>query len=343
MCACGFRISARCARRTSPNCSCRWFCRPIPARPATLAQCLRTGVTAAQYGNGGTTNLILQCPAGQCAVQQGGNPFVRPESSDTYSAGLVFAPRFLEGFSASIDFYDIRQKNVINTIPATTTFNNCLLNGDPTYCARINRTAQGYLFGDTIIGGGYVVTPLENLSTTKTSGGDLQASYSRPIGWGSVSASMYGSYLQRAKIKSDAASPEYNCAGLFGPTCQSVQPRWRHSLRLSWETPAKVTASLQWRYIGEAKPELNSSQPVIGVPGYGDEINGKLKAVNYFDLTAGWEMTEKVSLRAGVNNVLDKTPQIISAADISGVGGPNAYPSYDLLGRTIFLGLTANF
>jgi outer membrane receptor protein involved in Fe transport len=310
---------------------------------ATLAQCLRTGVTAAQYGDGGATNTIIPCPAGQCSVQQGGNPLVRPEKSDTYSIGLLFTPQFLEGFNASIDYYDIRQKEVISSIPATTTFNNCLLLGDPLYCSRVVRTPQGYLFGDTVAGRGYVITPLENLSTTKTSGVDIQASYSRPVGSGSVSAAMYGSYLERAKLRTDAASPEYNCAGLSGPTCQSVQPRWRHSVRLTWDTPVKVSASLQWRYIGQAKLELNSSQPVIGVPNYGDEINATLKEVNYFDLTGAWDMTEKVSWRAGVNNVFDKSPQIISGGDISGVGGPNAYPSYDLLGRTIFVGLTANF
>lgn len=313
-----------------------------PAPTATFAQCARTGVTAAQWGNGTTTNLVLECPAGQCSVQQGGNPLVRPEFSDTYSAGLVLSPRFIAGLTGSIDWWSIRQKEVINTIPATTTFNNCLLTGDPIFCSRITRTPQGYLFGDTIQGGGFVNTPLENLASTKTAGVDVQVNYTRDISWGALTASMYGSYLERAKTITNPGAPEYDCAGLFGPTCISIQPRWRHTLRVGMDLPANFMASVQWRYIGESKLDANSDEPVLGV-GLGDNINGKLKAINYIDLSGTWEMSEKFAFRAGVNNVFDKGPQVISGGDISGVGGPNAYPTYDLLGRTFFMGVTATF
>ena len=43
-----------------------------------------------------------------------------------------------------------------------------------------------------------------------------------------------------------------------------------------------------------------------------------------------------------MNNVFDKDPQIINSA-IVGTGLPNAYPTYDFLGRQMFVGFTANF
>ena len=58
---------------------------------ATLAQCMNTGVTAAEYGNGGSTNNIIQCPAGQCALAEGtlpGTRTLKPEIADTYSVGF---------------------------------------------------------------------------------------------------------------------------------------------------------------------------------------------------------------------------------------------------------------
>src|SRR5581483_3254407 len=60
-------------------------CAPTPTGPATatLQQCMNTGVTAAQYGNGGSTNHIIQCPSGQCAVLNGGNPKLTPERANT--------------------------------------------------------------------------------------------------------------------------------------------------------------------------------------------------------------------------------------------------------------------
>jgi iron complex outermembrane recepter protein len=42
------------------------------------------------------------------------------------------------------------------------------------------------------------------------------------------------------------------------------------------------------------------------------------------------------------NNVLDKGPPIVDFF-ISGTGGPNSYPTYDLLGRELFAAFTAKF
>ncbi|MGC4441667.1 hypothetical protein ABXW85_22680, partial [Streptococcus suis] len=57
------------------------------AKPtASLAACANTGVTAAQYG------LIPDCSSSFCNSQVGGNTALKPEDSDTYTAGLVFTP-----------------------------------------------------------------------------------------------------------------------------------------------------------------------------------------------------------------------------------------------------------
>ncbi len=69
-------------------------CAPTPAGPATATfqQCARTGVTAQQYGNGGSTNLIPQCPSGQCATLNVGNPNLRAERANTFSVGFTLRP-----------------------------------------------------------------------------------------------------------------------------------------------------------------------------------------------------------------------------------------------------------
>ncbi len=46
-------------------------------------------------------------------VQQGGNVDLRPETTDAYTAGLVVTPRFLPGFTATIDLYQLFTRNVI--------------------------------------------------------------------------------------------------------------------------------------------------------------------------------------------------------------------------------------
>jgi iron complex outermembrane recepter protein len=321
-------------------------CAPNPdtgVADATLAQCMNTGVTAAQYGDGGATNTLLACPAGQCSVQQGGNPNLSPESADTFSVGLTFTPSFLPGFTASIDYYRIKVEDVVGVVPITTAFNRCLIDGDPTYCSRIQRTPQGYLFGDSIAGGGWVLTPLENLAVLDNTGVDVQAAYSRSLGdMGDLSLNFAGAYVQNAKVQTEAIAPTYDCAGLFGPTCAAITPNWRHTMRVTWDTPWAVRLSANWRHIGEAKLDANSDEPVIGV-GLGDEINGTLDAADYLDFAGSWDVTETTVLRFSVNNVLDESPQVISGGDTSGVGGPNTYPTYDLLGRVFSIGFTQNF
>jgi outer membrane receptor protein involved in Fe transport len=62
----------------------------------------------------------------------------------------------------------------------------------------------------------------------------------------------------------------------------------------------------------------------------------------YLDLSANWNVNEKLAVRAGINNIFDRDPPLIDNA-IAGTGTPNTYPTYDLLGRHMFVGLTARF
>ncbi len=54
--------------------------------------------------------LTLQPPNG---VWQGGNPALLPEKTDTWSAGLVWTPKWLPGFTVTADWYQIYTKDVI--------------------------------------------------------------------------------------------------------------------------------------------------------------------------------------------------------------------------------------
>ncbi len=45
----------------------------------------------------------------------GGNINLDPETAKTWTLGVVFVPEFLPRFSMSIDYYNIRIKDVIGT------------------------------------------------------------------------------------------------------------------------------------------------------------------------------------------------------------------------------------
>ena len=64
--------------------------------------------------------------------------------------------------------------------------------------------------------------------------------------------------------------------------------------------------------------------------------------MDYLDLSAIWEINDKFTLRGGATNVLDKDPPMVGT-EISGTGSANTYPTFDTLGRQIFLSATARF
>jgi outer membrane receptor protein involved in Fe transport len=49
-----------------------------------------------------------------------------------------------------------------------------------------------------------------------------------------------------------------------------------------------------------------------------------------------------VQIRGGVNNLLDKDPPVVTS-EITAGGAANTYETYDLLGRQVYLAVTAKF
>ena len=65
-----------------------------------------------------------------------------------------------------------------------------------------------------------------------------------------------------------------------------------------------------------------------------------LKSMDYFDLAAIWDMTDSLTLRLGVNNVLDEDPPLWTYGG-AGIANGNTYPGhYDALGRYWFTGIS---
>lgn len=73
-----------------------------------------------------------------------------------------------------------------------------------------------------------------------------------------------------------------------------------------------------------------------------DDLNENeidLKAISYIDLSAIWDVNERIQVRAGINNLFDEAPPIAgNGAGPSIAGNGNTFPGmYDALGRYWFL------
>jgi len=320
---------------------------------ASLEQCLHSGVTAAQYGNGigpayGGTSTLSQCAQG-CGVVAGGNPALRPETANTWSLGVSLTPAAIPGLSGSVDYFHIRLTGMIGTVPESVTLQQCLVTGDPVLCSQIIRTPNGDLSGATVAGGGYILSNSVNTGAALVSGADVQLNYrlALPDGWGAIAASLTGSWLQHNSATPYRSAPSFDCAGLFGATCLegSVNPTWRHNLRVTWDTPYKVRLSAQWRFIGRTGFDNNSPQPLLQYQeeGFLDPALTHIPNYSYFDLAAVWTATQHAEVRIGISNLLDKDPPFVPL-EVSGRGGGlNTFPIYDTLGREIFMAVRATF
>jgi outer membrane receptor protein involved in Fe transport len=312
---------------------------------ATLEQCEHTGVTAAQYGNGGTTNTISQCSANQCGQVIGGSPHLQPEIARTWSIGASFTPQALPGFYGTLDYYHIAITGEITQIPANYLFDQCLNTGNAFDCSQVVRTPAGALHGATVAGGGYIYQTDVNAGAALVSGIDLGLAYRYPLppGWGSLLASMNGAWLQHEIFTPYPGAVSYDCAGLFGTTCNNgVHPKWRHMLAVNWDTPWRFMLSAHWRYIGSTSFDNNSSNPSLAGAELGkyDPTYGHIASYSYLDLTATVHVVKGVDIRIGVNNVFDKDPPLLPA-EITNETQNNTYPTYDTLGRQLFVAFTA--
>lgn len=306
---------------------------------ATQAQCARTGLTAAQYGGPIPSNA-----AGQYNGQFSGNVNLKPEQSDTYSFGLVLTPRALPAFSATLDYFDIKVKNVISSYGADYTLNQCLNTGNPTFCSLVHRApGSGSLWTSP---SGYITDVTLNLGSLATRGVDLNTNYHIDMGkGGKLAFNLVGTYTQSLVTEPVPGFGSYDCAGLFGNTCGTPTPKWRHKLRTSWSTPWQgFDVSAQWRHINEVKNDGFSSNPLLNKAAV-NATDAKLGSRDYLDLNASYAVYKGISMRVGINNLFDKDPPLIAGSDFgSAFVNGNTYPQvYDTLGRYVFLNITADF
>jgi len=318
-----------------------------PTPVGTAAQCALAGVTD-KYGS------IATNPAGQYNGFIGGNPNLQPEKADTYSAGIVFTPHWVENLNLAVDYYNIKVANVIGPVGGDTIVLDCIFTGNPGYCGAIHRDANGSLFKTNA---GFVTDPNVNQGKLLTRGIDIKADYRVPLpALGSVSFNLEGTKLVDITTQPLSTFPvSYNCEGVFGTTCGAPQPAWRHVFSTTWHTPwSALDLTARWRYIGSASSQQTTSNLLL--TGNPLPLTSHIPAYNYIDLTGRIRVYKSVMLQVGVNNLADKDPPIIPTNG-GGYGNDcptitprgsscngNTFPgTYDALGRFFFAHASVQF
>ena len=288
-----------------------------PTPVSSFEQCANTGVTAAQYGN----IVEDQSNFGNTNTRFGGNPDLDPEESDTVSFGFIFNPEFLPGLSLSADYFDIEVSGAIADATPQFIFDQCLETGAAEFCDAVNRDPATALLW---LGEGFISAPKTNIGFIKTSGVDIVGSYGFGIGnYGDLDFNLVSTYVDTWDFQELPGAPIESCVGIYiSLLCDGARPEWASNLRTTWITPWDASVSLLWRYVSDLKD--------------GSGFGNHASSMSYLDLSGVWDITDYISVRIGINNLLDEDPPITS------FGSGNTIPeAYDALGRYFFTGFTA--
>jgi len=318
--------------------------------------CIASGLPA---GQGTPAN-----PAGQYNGLLGGNPNLSPEKASTITAGVVLQPRFLPRFALTIDYWNIDLKHAIQGYGADAIITACINQTTASFvspaCALVHRSPAGSIW---LTPDGFVVDTPNNNGQIKTDGWDIGSTYNHHLGGfmnflGTMSMRFNGTYLHKYKVDK-GLTQAYDCAGLYGPVCSSGvvassarMPKWRHKARLGFQMPFGLGLSAQWRYVGKVKAEtLVNNETLHGAFNFDPTLH--VNAQNYFDLSATYTLLGRVNLRAGVNNVFDNDPPLVTTGNAvregsnlcpTGSCNGNTYPgTWDALGRLFWAGVTVDF
>ena len=330
----------------------------LPGRPASGPSGELRAICLAQGANAGNISSIPQPNAGQVNSTGGGNVNIKPEKSDSYTIGAIFQPAFFPGFSASIDYYNIKVTEAISSptpgdvIAAcfgSDVFNPAAGASTSSACTSIRRSpADGGLSGDPNVFTGLPST-LSNSGSIETDGIDLIVNYKTDLAENvGLALSFNGNYTFNNKFNAFVFNPDSvnrDCTGYFSTNCGSLQTdfSWSQRTTLSFD---KIDVSLLWRHLSAMEQEpldvIDSgaffngtiAPSVLGVGGR--TVNfGKIKAYDYFDLSTRFNASENLTLTVSVQNLLDKDPPLTgNNAGSTTFNSGNTFPStYDALGR----------
>ena len=230
--------------------------------PALSAVCLAQGAPS------GTIGSIPQPVSGQAQQTIGGNLLLKPETANSWTAGAVIRPRFLPGFSATVDYYDIKVDGAVAAPTAGDVIAACFANvtaasaTDPA-CTGIRRNpVTGGLSGNPASTPG-LPRQLSNQGNISTTGVDFTLDYRRSIGSimnspAKIALNLGGNWTRTNKSQATPTSVNRECTGYFSGNCGSTNPEWTFNTRTTLSL-GRVDLSVLWRYMSALKYEGSAS------------------------------------------------------------------------------------
>ncbi len=272
-----------------------------------------------------------------------GNLNLTPEKANTYNFGAVFNAPTSSGifgdFSVSVDYYNIKIRNVISGVPGATVFSKCynLDGSNPTYsatndfCRLINRDATGQLSN--------VATPFLNLGALQTDGVEAQLHWGVKAPFISESSKLYVDsaigWLNNYKLQLLPGAPFLDYTGISsgaagpGAVPPRAAPKWKALTTIGYKSDT-LGLGLRWRHQGALKDSSFVTSPA--------NVQVGVKPYNLWDMFTTVKVVEKFELRFGVNNLFDRELPIVASNQVQ-----TDTALYDVIGRSFYMGVKFGF
>jgi outer membrane receptor protein involved in Fe transport len=294
-----------------------------------------------------------------CNFDLRGNPQLRPEKSDTTTAGLVFTPKELvPGLQLAADYFRINVQDAINQASSRVVIDGCNKGaGDPALCNLLTLGAPTTpgdpysnitdLKGFAYNGKGYVYK-----------GVDFTGNYSWDVNDGNnITFRLLGTRMIDQRYQATSGLPEYNVVGQTGTANSFLSdnqsaPKWSGNLAATWNHgPVSVTG--QGRFVGHGTFNYRATTPdANGVytqpPLSGATLNvNRVPSYQVFALSGSYKfenlgVVKDLQIYGVVDNLFDRDPPIAAGNGANANGGTNAI-YFDTLGRAFQIGVRTNF
>jgi len=275
----------------------------LPASSTVRQNCQAAGVPTGYQQLG---NTIL--------TTVGGNPDLAPEDAKTLTVGAVWTPAFASGLTLTLDYYDIKIDNAIQSVAGSTKLSLCYNspNLSHPFCSSSNFT-RNPVTGEV----DYLSAQPVNAASERISGIDLGVLYEFSLADWNATVNWDVSYLDRYDFVPYPGGGTIEYAGKITGGRGSYT-HWRSLATLALGRDA-WSGSYTLQYIGKAD-DINAS------PG---DIGDHAPSVTYHNVQLKYAPTKAFDVSFGIDNLLDKgAPFIQSYTDAN-----TDTMTYDLLGR----------
>jgi len=284
-------------------------------------------------------------PTAQLRALIGGNPDLTPEEGENFTVGVVWEPTFLDNFSVTVDYWDIKIENAIQFFGTQSTLNRCYERGQELYCALVERAPDGAVQA--------VNSTSFNLAERQASGVDLGLRYQFDTeGFGTFGFQWDTTYVLDDSFKTAPDESWIDANGLYDGT---VHWELRSNLTTTWSLEnlsaawtMRYTSELEedcfyWNVLGYTNPNDGvSEKPMLctnpnkrmsndlsGLMGYspGDVGVNVLGDRVYHDLQVSYAAPWNGVITVGGRNIFGREPPLVNNSFAHSFDG-----AYDLPG-----------